>query len=68
MFLTGGFESVLRGIAIVLCNWIYGLIPNLFSIFYYLADSMFINSEIIKLIHTPFNPNVFDNIINTIGK
>ena len=27
-----------------------------------------INSEIIKLIHTPFNPNVFDNIINTIGK
>lgn len=52
MFLTGGFESVLRGIAIVLCNWIYGLIPNLFSIFYYLADSRFINSEIIKTFST----------------
>lgn len=52
MFLVGGFESVFRGIALVLCNWIYSLIPNLYSIFYYLADSRFIESDIIKTFST----------------
>lgn len=55
MFLVGGFSNILRGISVTLCNWIYQLIPQLYSIFYYLADSRFFDSELIR----SFSTNIY---------
>lgn len=55
MFLVGGILDVLRGIAFTLCEWIYPLIPQLYSVFYDLAAGRFFNSEIVK----DFSTNIY---------
>ena len=52
---VNGFMNVLRGIIITLCDWIYPLIPKLYSVFYYLAESRFFDSQLIK----DFSNNIY---------